>query len=102
MASMDPDTCAALERLIRIANGRSGQSEHIASLLLAWWCATENGGFAFRSLWKIDEALVADALRLIIWIARHPDVWPTDTEYSEQIRAIQKIWGPILKPVPAN
>ncbi|HCL3167527.1 TPA: hypothetical protein N2A13_000790, partial [Pseudomonas aeruginosa] len=69
MATMDLDTRAALERLIVVALGDTGQSRHVADLLLAWLHTCENGGFDPASLWVIDDALVADSLRLITWIA---------------------------------
>lgn len=38
MATIDLDTRAALERLIAVAQGDTGQSQHVADLLLAWCC----------------------------------------------------------------
>ncbi|HCF6085753.1 TPA: hypothetical protein NIH71_005882 [Pseudomonas aeruginosa] len=45
MATMDLDTRAALERLIAVAQGDTGQSRHVADLLLAWLNTCESGGF---------------------------------------------------------
>lgn len=41
--AMDLDTRAALERLSAVAQGGSGQSQHVADLLLAWFNSCENG-----------------------------------------------------------
>jgi len=74
--AIDLDTRAALERLLAVAQGESGQSRHVADLLLAWHNAGENGGFDFTTFWALDDALVADSLRLITWISRsqvYPD-----------------------------
>ncbi len=89
--TMDPETRAALERLIRVAQSDTGQSRHIADLLLAWWSASENGGFDFTSFWKIDDKLVTDSLELIKWISGHC-CYPDELGYGEQFKAIWKQW----------
>ena len=66
MATMDLDTRIALERLITVAQGDTGQSRHVADLLLAWLNTCESGGFDPTSLWAIDDALVADCSGLLI------------------------------------
>lgn len=91
MATMDLDTRAALERLIAVAQGDTGQSRHIADLLLAWHNAGESGGFDFTSFWAIDDSLVADSLRLITWISRSR-VYPDELGYGDQFQAIWKAW----------
>lgn len=91
--TMDPETRAALERLIRVAQSDTGQSRHIADLLLAWWSASETGGFDFTSFWKIDDKLVTDSLALIKWISGH-HYYPDTLGYAEQFKAIQKKYRP--------
>lgn len=88
---MDSETRAALERLICVAQSDTGQSRHIADLLLAWWDASENGGFDFRSFWNIDDKLVTDSLKLIKWISGHR-CYPDELGYGEQFKAIWKQW----------
>ena len=84
---MDLDTRAALERLIAVAQGDTGQSRHVADILLAWHNPCENGGLDFGSLWAIDDALVADSLRLITWISRNR-VYPDELGYGAQFEAL--------------
>ena len=42
---------AALERLIRVAQGDTGQSRIVANFLLAWWNAADWGRFALTDVW---------------------------------------------------
>lgn len=91
MATMDLDTRAALERLLAVAQGDTGQSRHVADILLAWHNPCENGGLDFTSLWAIDDALVADSLRLITWISRNR-VYPDELGYGAQFEALWKAW----------
>lgn len=46
--AMDLDTRAALERLIAVAQADSGQSRHVADLLLAWLNTCESGGLTHQ------------------------------------------------------
>lgn len=91
MATMDLDTRAALERLITVAQGDTGQSHQVADLLLAWYNASENGGFDFTSFWAIDDALVADSLRLITWVSRNR-AYPDELGFGDQFKTIWKAW----------
>ena len=56
---MSSEQQAALERLIRIAQGDSGQCRIVANFLLAWWNAPEYGGFDLTDLWAVDAAIAA-------------------------------------------
>jgi hypothetical protein len=48
---------AALERLIEMAQGDTGQSRIVANFLLAWWNAAECGGFDLTDVWAVDTAI---------------------------------------------
>ena len=50
----------ALARLLRIPQSDTGQSGRVASLLLAWHNAEENGGWNPVDLWQLDDAIVSD------------------------------------------
>lgn len=52
---------AALERLIRIAQGDTGQSRMTAEFLLSWWNAANCGGFDLTTMWE--------------WTPRSPPTW---------------------------
>ena len=55
---------AALERLIRVAQGDTGQSPIVANFLLAWWNAAGCGDFDLTVVWGVDTALAADMLQV--------------------------------------
>lgn len=88
---LDNETRAALERLIDVAQHDTGQSRKVASLLLAWYNATDYGGFDFTDLWGLDCALVEDSRRLIFWIS-HNCCYPEDIGYRDEFCAIWKQW----------
>jgi hypothetical protein len=60
---------AALERLIQIAQGDTGQSRIVANFLLAWWNAAECGGFDLTDVWVVDTAIAVDMLRVFALLA---------------------------------
>jgi len=83
-------TRAALDRLIRIAQGDTGQSRLVANFLLAWWNAGECGGFDLTDLWAVDEAIAADMLEVIAFVARcrrYPDTLGYDQQFQRLVSA---------------
>ena len=60
---------AALERLIQIAQGDTGQSRIVANFLLASWNAAECGGFDLTDVWGVDTAIAVDMLRVFALVA---------------------------------
>jgi hypothetical protein len=50
----------ALDRLIQIALGDTGQSRIVANFLLAWWNAEQCGGFDLTDVWGVDTSIAAD------------------------------------------
>jgi hypothetical protein len=89
--TLDPNERAALERLIAVALNGTGQSYHVANLLLAWWSASENGGFDPMSFRNLDSALIEDSLRLLVFIALN-NCYPDALGYGDEFRAIWKMW----------
>ena len=86
---------AALERLIRDAQGDTGQSRIVANFLLAWWNAAESGGFDLTDVWGVDTALSADMLQvfaLVVACQQYPDT----LDYGKQFQAITCAWFPGL------
>lgn len=86
---------AALSRLIRIAQGDTGQSRHVADFLLAWWNAGSCGGFDLTALWSLDSDIVADMLTVFALIARR-NSYPDSLGYEDDFKAIVRIWRPEL------
>lgn len=64
-----PLQLAALERLVKIGLGNTGQSRRVANFLLAWWNAGDNGGFDFTDLWNVDLEIAQDMGRVFALIA---------------------------------
>jgi hypothetical protein len=82
---------AALERLIAVAQGASGQSRIVAGFLLAWWNAEECGGFDLTDLWAVDTEIAVDMLRVFAWIAQHA-TYPDMLGYGRQFETIFRLW----------
>jgi hypothetical protein len=82
---------AALERLIQVAQGDTGQSRIVASFLLAWWNAQECGGFDLTDLWGVDPAIAVDMLRVLALVARGQS-YPDDLGYGKQFEALVRAW----------
>ncbi|HSU61703.1 MAG TPA: hypothetical protein VLI55_20505 [Bryobacteraceae bacterium] len=85
----------ALERLLDIAQGDTGQSRIVANFLLAWWNAEECGGFDLTDMWGVDTSIAVDILRVFALVAgrqRYPD----DMGYRNQFEAIISTWRPAL------
>ena len=96
MANRIPDKSrAALERLIQIAQGDTGQSRIVANFLLAWWNAAECGGFDLTDVWGVDTSIAVDMLRVFALLAecqRYPDAMG----YGQQLEEIVRAWRPAL------
>jgi hypothetical protein len=69
MRSVPAKSTAALERLIQIAEGDTGQSRIVANFLLAWWNAGECGGFDLTDVWGVDTSIAVDMLRVFALMA---------------------------------
>lgn len=73
---MQPEEQAALERLIAIAKGDTGQSRRVADFLLAWWNAGDCESFDLTNLWNVDTAILSDLTTVFAMIGRlhcYPD-----------------------------
>jgi hypothetical protein len=87
---------AALERLIRIAQGDTGQSRMTAEFLLSWWNTANCGGFDLTTIWGVDTEIAADMVTVFGLVAgchRYPD----GLGYGEEFRRIVHSWRPALK-----
>lgn len=82
---------AALERLIAIAKSDTGQSRRVANFLLAWWNASDCGGFDFTDLWMLDTAIADDMISVVRLIARHQS-YPDSLGYKRDFEKIVREW----------
>lgn len=83
----------AVDRLVKIALGRSGQCARVANFLLAWWNATDNGGFDLTDLWNVDLEIAQDMLVVFALIAncRHyADHYGFEAEFRELVTRWRK------------
>lgn len=86
----------ALNRLINIAKGDTGQGRRVADFLLAWWNAGECGSFDLTNLWAVDAAIAADMVTVFGLIARvgsYPDKLGYEADFKDIIRA----WRPEIQ-----
>jgi len=86
----------ALQRLIQVAQGDTGQSRIVANFLLAWWNAAECGGFDLTDVWGVDTTIAVDMLRVFALLAecrRYPDAMGYGRHFEQIVRA----WRPALK-----
>ena len=77
LLDIDPPL-AALDRLVTIAQGDTSPARRVANFLLAWWNASDCGGFDFTDLWMLDRAIIDDLLSVIqLIVLRHtyPDAY---------------------------
>ena len=83
----------ALERLIRVAQGDTGQGRIVANFLLAWWNAAECGGFDLTDMWAVDTPLAEDMLEVLALVAECQH-YPDTLGYGKQFEAIIRAWRP--------
>lgn len=62
-----PHAFPAIRRLLRIAQGDTGQSVRVRRFLLAWWGGTDTWGPV--DLWGVDERIAIDMLAVLQLIA---------------------------------
>jgi len=96
-AAATQDELAAVRRLIAIAKTDSGQGNHAANFLLAWWNASECRGFDLTEIWAVDASIVSDMLIVFGMIGRVQE-YPTDLDptLDPDFRAIVRRWWPEL------
>lgn len=88
---MNADQRAALERLFVIAiEHDTGTSGRVASFLLAWWNARDNGGFDFTDFWSLDPPILRDCWTVLAYVATCQRYH--EEEYGEQFRRVVHLW----------
>lgn len=100
------DEKAALERLLKIAKSDTGQSERVANFLLAWWNATNCGGFDLTDLWGLDDEITQDMGTIFQFLMRrnmYPDALEAESgplSYKDDFQDIISVWRPALVEKP--
>ncbi|QIX19760.1 hypothetical protein FOB41_00880 [Agrobacterium pusense] len=81
----------ALEKLLNVAHGDTGQSRRVANFILAWWNADVHGGFNLADLADVDRDVCEDMVTVFTFVAREEDlVYPV--AYKPQIIQIIRRW----------
>ena len=102
MHSNFPDKSrAALERLIQVAQGDTGQSRIVANFLLAWWNTAECGRFDLTDVWGVDTSTAVDMLRVFALLAGCHQ-YPDTMGYGKHLEAIVRAWRPSLVSASGN
>lgn len=95
------EALAALDRLVRISQGDTGQSRRVANFLLAWWNATDCGGFDFTDLWNVDTE-IADDMILVIRLISISRAYPDSFGYKQRFEEMVEDWRPALVANPQD
>lgn len=86
----------ALEKLLNVAHGDTGQSRRVANFILAWWNADVHGGFNLADLADVDRDVCEDMVTVFTFLAREEDlVYPG--AYKPEIIQIIRRWRPDLE-----
>lgn len=89
---LDADARAAFERLLKIARSDTGQSRRCANFILAWWNASEQGGFDLADLFSVDDVIAADMATVVACLGKGWCFYPE--EYRADIEALIRHWRP--------
>ncbi len=96
MAELDLEEArAAIRRLLTIAKSNTGQSRRVANFLLAWWNATDCGGFDFTDLWMLDRNIGDDIVTVVRLIAARQE-YPNAYGFGKQFERLVVSWRPQL------
>ncbi|MCP3713367.1 hypothetical protein M3I54_42065 [Paraburkholderia sp. CNPSo 3274] len=86
---------AALERLLKIAQGDTGQSRRVADFLLAWWNPANCGKYDICTGWALDEDIMEDVC-VVFRLASRANSYPDTLGYGPQFEAVVREWRPEL------
>lgn len=86
---------AALARLFAIAKGDTGQAGRVARFLLAWWNASDNGGFDLTDLFYVDLEIGRDMVTVMGFMVGLNSVIHFDQlGFADELRAVLAQWKP--------
>lgn len=95
-AKVGPKEHEALERLLEIAAGNTGQSRRVADFLLAWWNAGSCGAFDITTAWGLDASIAEDVITVFALAVRCGS-YPDTLGYSEGFKRVIREWRPELR-----
>jgi hypothetical protein len=68
--------------VLQVARQDTGQARRVASFLLAWHNAEENGGWDPVDLWNVD-AVIADDILTVVRLIRESRQYPDALGFSD-------------------
>lgn len=92
---MLPAEKVALENLLQIAQGNTGQSRRVADFLLAWWNAGQCGSYDLTTAWAVDDNIMED-MCVVFRLASRSNSYPDTLGYGPQFENIVREWRPEL------
>ncbi|HEX5213301.1 MAG TPA: hypothetical protein VFW22_16370 [Pseudolabrys sp.] len=93
MSSQPPEYLAALDRLLELARGDTGQCRRVANFLLAWHNGGELGGFDLADLFCVDRAIARDMAIWFAYLAQQPTAIYADAVGRDaEMRHIVTLW----------
>ncbi|EDT02841.1 conserved hypothetical protein [Burkholderia ambifaria IOP40-10] len=93
--SMTATERQALENLLKIAQGDTGQSRRVADFLLAWWNAGTCGSYDLTTGWGVDDD-IAEKMCVVFRLATRANSYPDTLGYGAEFEAVVKAWRPEL------
>lgn len=92
---MSTDVASATARLIAIAQSDTDQSRRVAAFLLGWWNGGDLGHFPIEHLWNVDQAISADMIAVMTFLAAQPSaVYADALGFDAEMRALVARWRP--------
>lgn len=83
------------ERLLKIAQGNTGQSRRVADFLLAWWNPSTCGAYDLTTAWGLDDDIVDDVIA-VFRLAFRVNQYSDTHGYGPQFEALVREWRPEL------
>lgn len=83
----------ALEQLLALAERDTVQSRKVANFLLAWWNASENGGFDLADLYGLNGQSASACAAVFTWVAQC-GATPESLGYNARFKALALKWRP--------
>lgn len=90
-----PEVRQAVARLFDLAHSDTGQARRVADFLMAWWNATDLGGFDIADLFSLDRALAADMATVFAFLGSHPGgIYADAFDLEDSMKALIALWRP--------
>ncbi len=92
---MNTNQRQALDRLMKIAKGNTGQCKRVADFLLSWFNGPVCGGWGVTDVWHLDIEILEDLFVVLAFISEKT-VYPDQLGYYDDLQVIARQWRPKL------